>query len=292
MTRRLLIFPLLAAMALLGLAGCAAMPAAPAAGLEATMTPTTAPTEPTPEEQATGPNAEPTVPPSATSPETPTPAATERVNAPLPADPALAQVVRVAVADLARRLNLTAESVTLVSVQETEMPVGSLGCPGAEGWENQGIVMGTEIVLAAGDTEYTYRSDRGRLLPCFPEDFPGGHAPIYLSGASLPRATRAVRNVPPKNTIPAAEAATEAIRGRPAVAAALADLAGRLKVADAQIRVVQVEGVQWPDASLGCARRGQMYAQVITPGYRVTLEAGGKTYEYHTSETHAVLCGR
>ncbi len=26
-----------------------------------------------------------------------------------------------------------------------------------------------------------------------------------------------------------------------------------------------------------------MYAQVITPGYRITLEAGGQTYAYHTS---------
>jgi hypothetical protein len=33
-----------------------------------------------------------------------------------------------------------------------------------------------------------------------------------------------------------------------------------------------------------------MYAQVITPGYRIVLEADGKTYTYHTSQSHVVLC--
>jgi hypothetical protein len=34
-----------------------------------------------------------------------------------------------------------------------------------------------------------------------------------------------------------------------------------------------------------------MYAQVITPGYRVVLEAGGQRYEYHTDTGRfVVLC--
>ena len=50
----------------------------------------------------------------------------------------------------------------------------------------------------------------------------------------------------------------------------------------ARLQVVKVEKVDWPDTSLGCPQPGMMYAQVITPGYRVILSDGTKEYEYHT----------
>ena len=51
-----------------------------------------------------------------------------------------------------------------------------------------------------------------------------------------------------------------------AVDAALRDAATVLGVPANQLQVVQVEAVEWSDASLGCPRPGAMYAQVITPG--------------------------
>jgi hypothetical protein len=74
------------------------------------------------------------------------------------------------------------------------------------------------------------------------------------------------------------------------VAMAVADLAQRQEVEEDAIRVASVKAVQRRDASLGCPRKGMMYAQVITPGFRVVLEAGGEAYAYHTSLRHAVLC--
>ena len=69
------------------------------------------------------------------------------------------------------------------------------------------------------------------------------------------------------------------------------DLAQRLNLASEAIRPVSVEAVEWPDASLGCPQPGMMYAQVITPGFRVVLEAEGQTYEYHTDAGRfVVLC--
>lgn len=68
------------------------------------------------------------------------------------------------------------------------------------------------------------------------------------------------------------------------------DLAQQLGMAADAITVVSVEAVDWPDASLGCPSEGMMYAQVITPGYRVVLETDGKTYEYHTGDNQVVLC--
>jgi hypothetical protein len=71
----------------------------------------------------------------------------------------------------------------------------------------------------------------------------------------------------------------------PAAAAAQAALAEKLGLPASQIAIVSVEAVEWPDACLGAAGEGEMCAQVITPGYRVVLEANGKQYEVHTDES-------
>ena len=71
---------------------------------------------------------------------------------------------------------------------------------------------------------------------------------------------------------------------------ALADLAAKLSIAPAAITVQVVEPIEWPDASLGCPQPGMMYAQVITPGYRILLEVAGKSYEYHTGGGGIVRC--
>jgi len=73
---------------------------------------------------------------------------------------------------------------------------------------------------------------------------------------------------------------------------AVEDLAQRLSLSSEEtIRLVSVEAVDWPDASLGCPQPGMMYAQVITPGFRVVLEAEGKEYAYHTDAGRfVVLC--
>jgi len=50
----------------------------------------------------------------------------------------------------------------------------------------------------------------------------------------------------------------------------------------ADVRVVAVEAVTWPDSSLGCGRPDESALQVLTPGYRVALEARGERLNYHT----------
>ncbi len=64
---------------------------------------------------------------------------------------------------------------------------------------------------------------------------------------------------------------------------ARADLVSRLQVDPDTIKLVSVEAVEWPDGCLGVQTPGVMCTMVITPGYRVVLEADGKQYEYHTS---------
>ena len=68
----------------------------------------------------------------------------------------------------------------------------------------------------------------------------------------------------------------------PAQRAALQTLADILKVPVDQIKFISTEAVEWPDACLGLAQGNIVCAQVVTPGFRIILEADGKRYEYHT----------
>ncbi len=69
----------------------------------------------------------------------------------------------------------------------------------------------------------------------------------------------------------------------------VADLLG---IEAAQIEVVSVEAREFSDASLDCPQPGMSYAQVITPGYRVLLEADGRRFDVRTSGGHGRICRR
>jgi hypothetical protein len=70
-----------------------------------------------------------------------------------------------------------------------------------------------------------------------------------------------------------------------AVEAARRHMAGVLDVPVDQITLLQVEPVTWPDTSLGCLQPGRVYAQVLTPGYRILLEYAGQRYELHSDQS-------
>src|SRR4030081_3530373 len=69
---------------------------------------------------------------------------------------------------------------------------------------------------------------------------------------------------------------------QPAVDAALSDAAAHLGVSSASLTVDQVEPREWSDSSLGCPKPGQMYSQIVTPGYVVIISGAGRQLEYHT----------
>ena len=74
----------------------------------------------------------------------------------------------------------------------------------------------------------------------------------------------------------------DAAAAQPFAERALATLT-ELGVEPADVTSIQVEAVDWPDAALGCPQPGQMYASVITPGYRIALETEAESYAVHTS---------
>jgi len=75
----------------------------------------------------------------------------------------------------------------------------------------------------------------------------------------------------------------------PVVKLAREDLASRKGIDKDDITVVNIEPVDWPDASLGCPEPGKMYAQVITPGYRILLSYKKEKYKYHSDKENRVV---
>ncbi|HYG09700.1 MAG TPA: hypothetical protein VD835_06980 [Pyrinomonadaceae bacterium] len=74
-----------------------------------------------------------------------------------------------------------------------------------------------------------------------------------------------------------------------AVNRARTDLAGRLGVAENEIKEDSVEDADFPDASFGAGAAGEMSAQMITPGWRIRLRAGGDVYEYRANRNRIRL---
>ena len=67
------------------------------------------------------------------------------------------------------------------------------------------------------------------------------------------------------------------------------DLTRRKGIDKGEITVVAVEAVNWPDTSLGCPEPDMMYAQVITPGYRILLSCAQEIHVYHSDRGDRVV---
>lgn len=163
--------------------------------------------------------------------------------------------VRLAIAALAGELQLPPEQITVLRATPTEWPNSSLGCPEPGQVYLDVITPGYVIVLAAQGRPgtYEYHSDSARrVVRC-----------------RQPAGTPAIRAAPTTNSPTAVRLAVDA-------------LAHDLQLRPEEIQVVLVEDRDWPDSSLGCPEPGRAYLQVITPGHRVILAAGGRQYRYHT----------
>ena len=69
-----------------------------------------------------------------------------------------------------------------------------------------------------------------------------------------------------------------------AVQRAKTDLAERLDVSEKEIKEVSVTDTDFPDMSLGAPAEDEMSAQMISTGWQINLEAGGKKYEYRADK--------
>ena len=131
----------------------------------------------------------------------------------------------------------------------------------------------------------------GRLLSQWRPELPRRAAAVVLLATAGLLLACGGESQPPDSTSPSAgqpAAATEAPAATPQTLTGLQVearqvLADRLSVPADGLELVSDEPVQWGDTSLGCPQAGMFYAQVITPGHRITFRQGDDTYEVHTA---------
>jgi len=116
------------------------------------------------------------------------------------------------------------------------------------------------------------------------------HGPIVNSVTIQVGDTTGVYRSQESATQAALDACPPVMQGdaEPLVNLSIADLAKRLNVSSDEIAVQSVEATEFPDASLGVLEPGNVYAQVITPGYVIRLVVNGTVYEYHGSGDRVV----
>lgn len=70
------------------------------------------------------------------------------------------------------------------------------------------------------------------------------------------------------------------------------DLEKRSGLAASSFQITGYSEETFPNSALGCPDPDMMYAQVLTPGYRIQVSAGGKSYDYRTNQagTRILLC--
>jgi hypothetical protein len=205
-----------------------------------------------------------------------TPAARELIVQPSPGVPdPLRQLVEEAIRDLSAQLNVEREDIVVEEALAVDWRDSSVGCPEPGMGYLTVITPGYWIVLKVGSEAYYYHADtRGRLVHC-PQEW--STPPPGWSQPSPPLV------IQPKPGAPdTMEKLLDLIKQ---------DLSRRIGANRDQINVVESQRVQWPDSSLGCPEPDMAYLMVITPGYRIVLEAGGQEHYYHTNDNdYFVYC--
>jgi hypothetical protein len=183
---------------------------------------------------------------------------------------------------LARHLGVAADGLALQSANAREWPDGSLGCPAAGNVYPQVVTPGFLLVFSNPAQSRTYEVHTAQ-----------SEAQMVLceNGKPADLSTAQAASGAPTSQQPAAAATTLVLDETSKQMADLAQaaLATQLGVKASDVTLIAAEATEWNDSSLGCPQPGQAYLQVITPGYKMTLEAQGKRYEYHTDTRRRVV---
>src|SRR5574338_808152 len=115
----------------------------------------------------------------------------------------------------------------------------------------------------------------------------------------VPSETPTATNPPPTEAPPSPETATPGVVPPPVsspsetmVQMSIDYLHEKFSLAADSVSVNEVTPMTWPDASLGCPKKGVLYIQAVTPGFQILLEADGHLFTFHTDEDSIVtLCG-
>lgn len=150
-------------------------------------------------------------------------------------------------ADLAALLDIAPEKIAILDIEPGQWPDSCLGLGGPAESCLQQITDGYQILMQAIGAIFTYRTN--------------------LDGS-------VVRNEYPQ--VADAQAPAQIAR---------VVLAGQLGLSDpTPVQLVQALPVVWLDSCLGAASSGTACAEVLTPGFRILLEAQGMRYEFHSNQ--------
>ncbi len=118
-------------------------------------------------------------------------------------------------------------------------------------------------------------------------DQPDGQAHMLptrtpTSQVPLPKPTEPVSPVSPLSPLPFPNL-PEGMQ-KEALMTLRTEVAETTGVLTADLALVSAEPVTWNNTSLGCPKKGQIYAEVLVEGWRVVFEdAAGRTYDVHTT---------
>jgi len=163
--------------------------------------------------------------------------------------------------ELARQLKIASDQITVMSTQPQTWKDSSMGCgkPGTVALTV--ITEGYAVVLSAQEREHTVHVS-------------GSNAVICDKGAILHRDG----------------SATNARGLDQVMERARQDLAQRLGVDPAQIRLVGMRPQQWDDSALGCPQEGEAIQAGPVNGFRLALRYSGRLYTYHTDRQDVRPC--
>ena len=167
--------------------------------------------------------------------------------------------VQTARAAVARRLAVSEERVHLVDVAASRWNDASLGCPRKDTVYAQVVTEGHRVRLRVDDRILDVRVAAGRAVVC------EGSETAATQAAAAARLSRLARR----------------------------DLAARLGVAEAAVRVDVVRPRRWSEAALDCAAKALTDAAVGgVRGYLIELSAGDRRYEYRADTERVLFCER
>jgi hypothetical protein len=167
--------------------------------------------------------------------------------------------------DLVEQHGVAPESIRLLSVDAVTWHGGLQSCEtpsGGNGTETP-TTPGYRIAFTASSRVYVYRTDdQGTFFLC-------------------PDRTWLAQEGDPVIVDPIAQSMVDLTRQ---------DAARRLKAPEAEIKLVSLLTVNWPDSSLGCPKAGADYEDREMSGYRIVFQAADQMIIYHSSIRDFVRC--
>ncbi len=157
---------------------------------------------------------------------------------------------RAAIARVVQSLGIPAQEASIASTQVVTWPNGCMGVTRIGVMCTLNQVPGFRILVEAGGKQYEVHTNQDGSI------------------------------VVPDQAMQAPE---------PAQQAAIKQLAANLGIAASEVKLDSSTLMEWPNGCLGVAQQGVMCSQIVTPGYLIVLDAGGRQYEYHTNQDASMI---